>query len=161
MTAPAPTATHPAAAEAASARGSSRPATLPDLCPRLDPGHFAVGRFEPDFAPPADLPGFSACVRSAEEVTLVALSAAYDDLPEPIALEHGWRRITFPGPLPWEQVGFLADVATRLAAARIPFTSMSGFTTDHVLVRTAAAEVAVAVLRGQAPPPLRPDVINP
>lgn len=134
---------------------------LSDLSPQLDPAHFAVARFPADYAPPPDLPGFSACVRSVEEVTVVAQVGAYDAMPEPFALEHGWRRITFPGPLPWEQVGFLADVATRLAAARIPFTSMSGFTTDHVLVRTAQADVAVAVLRGQSPPTLRPDVINP
>ena len=65
---------------------------------------------------------------------------------EALATEIGWRRITFPGPLPWEQVGFLADVAARLAAASIPFTSLSGFTTDHVLVRVAQADLAVDVL---------------
>jgi hypothetical protein len=58
--------------------------------------------------------------------------------------------------LPWEQVGFLADVASRLAAAQIPFTSISGFTTDHVLVRAAQADLAVFVLSGQQPPPQRP-----
>ena len=63
------------------------------------------------------------------------------------------RGVTFPGPLPWEQVGFLADVAARLANAQIPFTSMSGFTTDHVLVRAAQAELAVDVLSGREPPP--------
>ncbi|HEX3908509.1 MAG TPA: ACT domain-containing protein, partial [Mycobacteriales bacterium] len=56
----------------------------------------------------------------------------------------------------WEQVGFLADVAARLANAQIPFTSMSGFTTDHVLVRAAQAELAVHVLSGREPPPQRP-----
>ena len=71
-------------------------------------------------------------------------------------IDAGWRRITFPGPLPWELVGFLADVATRLAGAQIPFTSMSGFTTDHVLVRAAQADLAVAVLSGEEPPPQRP-----
>jgi len=55
-----------------------------------------------------------------------------------------------------ELVGFLADVAGRLAGAQIPFTSMSGFTTDHVLVRAAQADLAVAVLSGQEPPPQRP-----
>jgi len=55
-------------------------------------------------------------------------------------------------------VGRLADVATRLANAQIPFTSMSGFTTDHVLVRAAQADLAVAVLSGEEPPPQRPPV---
>ncbi|MDP9102219.1 MAG: ACT domain-containing protein, partial [Actinomycetota bacterium] len=76
-------------------------------------------------------------------------------------VEHGWRRVTFAGPLPWEQVGFLADVATRLAGAQIPFTSIAGFTTDHVLVRAAQAELAVAVLSGREPPLARPGTTNP
>ena len=74
----------------------------------------------------------------------------------PLTHEHGWRRITFPGPLPWELVGFLADVASRLAAAQIPFTSLSGFTTDHVLVRAAQADLAVTVLEGKPAPQQRP-----
>jgi hypothetical protein len=84
-----------------------------------------------------------------------------ETLPAPAAVERGWQRITFPGPLPWELIGFLADIAGRLAEARIPFTSVSGFTTDHVLVRSAQAEVALAVLRGEPAPPQRADVINP
>jgi hypothetical protein len=47
-------------------------------------------------------------------------------------------------------------VAGRLAGAQIPFTSISGFTTDHVLVRAAQAELAVVVLSGEEPPPQRP-----
>ncbi len=85
------------------------------------------------------------------EAVLVELAAAGADVLES---EHGWRRITFAGPLPWELVGFLADVAGRLAAARIPLAAMAGFTTDHVLVRAAHADLAVAVLSGgPAPPP--------
>ena len=35
-------------------------------------------------------------------------------------------------------------------------TSMAGFTTDHVLVRAAQADLAVAVLSGSEPPVQRP-----
>jgi hypothetical protein len=107
------------------------------------------------------LDGFASLVVDDNEVTLVADQRVFATLEPPEAAEQGWRRITFAGPLPWEMVGFLADVAGRLAAARIPFTSMSGFTTDHVLVRAAQADVALAVLRGQPAPDLRPDVTNP
>jgi len=103
----------------------------------------------------------AAIVADLDEVTLVAPDAFFETLDEPLAIERGWHRITFAGPLPWEMVGFLADVAGRLAAARIPFTSMSGFTTDHVLVRAAQAELALAVLRGEPVPEQRPDVTNP
>lgn len=132
----------------------------PDLRPQLDPTHLAVVRYPSRWRPPA-LPGgsFVAVVSSPEEVTVVApealvAEAGWSDGAEQV--DPGWRRITFPGPLPWEQVGFLADVAGRLAGAQIPFTSMSGFTTDHVLVRAAQADLAVDVLSGREPPPQRP-----
>ena len=130
----------------------------PDLEPRLDPTHLAVARWPAEWRPEAAASGFCAIVRSEDEVTVVCAEDTLDALSAepPLALEHGWRRITFPGPLPWELVGFLADVATRLADAQIPFTSLSGFTTDHVLVRAAQADLAVAVLRGDPAPPQRP-----
>jgi hypothetical protein len=132
-----------------------------DLQPQLDPTHLAVARFPAGWQPTgAETPGFCAIVRAEDEVTVVCAERAFDDgtfgALAPLSLEHGWRRITFPGPLPWELVGFLADVATRLAGAQIPFTSLSGFTTDHVLVRAAQADLAVAVLRGESPPDQRP-----
>ena len=132
-----------------------------DLRPELDPAPLSGARYPAGWWPPAAMAGYTAFVADSAESTLVAPDEAFEDLDPPEAIERGWRRITFAGPLPWEMIGFLADVAGRLAAARIPFTSMSGFTTDHVLVRAAQAEVAVTVLRGEQPPDLRPDVINP
>jgi hypothetical protein len=132
-----------------------------DLQPRLDPAHLAVARFPAAWAgPTGKIPSFCAVVRADDEVTVVCAEQALADgalgSEPPLSVEHGWRRITFAGPLPWELVGFLADVATRLAGAQIPFTSLSGFTTDHVLVRAAQADLAVAVLRGEEPPEQRP-----
>jgi hypothetical protein len=131
-----------------------------DLQPQLDPAHLAVVRCPSGWQPPplpADV--FVAVVAGEHEVTVVGPESLFDDAAWADAAEQvdrGWRRITFPGPLPLELVGFLADVAGRLAAAQIPFTSMSGFTTDHVLVRAAQADLAVAVLSGEEPPPQRP-----
>jgi len=132
-----------------------------DLGPTLDPTHLAVGRFPVGWRPDPVPEGFFGLVEDADEVTLVCSEAVMDGYPGALAVEIGWRRVTFPGPLPWEQVGFLADVATRLAGALIPFTSMAGFTTDHVLVRAAQADLAVQVLSGEEPPPARPGVTNP
>lgn len=131
-----------------------------DLRPQLDPTHLAVVRYPSGWQPPP-LPrdGFVAVVAGEHEVTVVVPEALLDAagwVEQAEQVDPGWRRITFPGPLPWELVGFLADVANRLAGAQIPFTSMSGFTTDHVLVRAAQADLAVAVLSGQEPPPQRP-----
>jgi hypothetical protein len=136
---------------------------LADLRPELDPTHLAVSRWPVGWRPDALPIGFSALVVDTDEVTLVCSEeqlATYDD-GDRLQVEVGWRRVTFAGPLPWEQVGFLADVAGRLAGAQIPFTSLSGFTTDHVMVRAAQADLAVEVLRGQSPPDPRPGTTNP
>lgn len=143
---------------------TEQPGVPVDLAPRLDPVSLAVARFAVGWQPPRPVSGFVARVDDGDEVTLVCPESAYDGEladSDPASLERGWRRITFPGPLPWELVGFLADVAGRLAGAQIPFTSVSGFTTDHVLVRAAQADLALAVLRGQTPPPARPGTTNP
>ncbi len=134
---------------------------LDDLRPTLDPTALTVARYPAGWWPPAPVRGYTAIVADEDEVTLIAPDELFAGVAEPTAVEPGWRRITFAGPLPWEMVGFLADVAGRLARARIPFTSMSGFTTDHVLVRAAQADLALAVLRGEEPPDQRPDVTNP
>ncbi len=132
---------------------------MTDLGPQLDPTHLAVARWPRGWRPVSLPEGFFGLVEDDNEVTLVCAEAAVPDGAS--ALERGWRRITFAGPLPWEQVGFLADVAGRLAAAQIPFTSMAGFTTDHVLVRAAQADLAVAVLQGSPAPEPRPGTTNP
>src|SRR3954452_16458918 len=131
-----------------------------DLHPRLDPSHLAVVRCPSGWQPPA-LPGgaFAAVVAAEDETTVVVPESALDDPAwSEVAqqVDHGWRRITFAGPLPWELVGFLADVAGRLAAAQIPFTAMSGFTPGHVLARPAQADRAVALRSGEQPPPQQP-----
>jgi hypothetical protein len=132
-----------------------------DLGPTLDPTHLAVARWPAGWRP-ARLPeGFFGLVEDGAEVTLVCAETELATYEGALQVDPGWRRVTFAGPLPWEQVGFLADVATRLAGAQIPFTSVAGYTTDHVLVRAAQADLAVAVLRGEQPPPVRPGTTNP
>lgn len=129
-----------------------------DLQPILDPTHLAVARFDAGWRPERPFAAFSALIADVDEVTVVCAESELDGLGDPLDVERGWRRITFPGPLPWQLVGFLADVAGRLAAAGIPLAAMAGFTTDHVLVRAAHADLAVSVLQGHEPPPPRPGV---
>jgi hypothetical protein len=130
--------------------------SAPDLSPILDPTHLAVCQYPAGWRPAAPLAGFSVLIEAEDEVTVVCAEAALDGLDAPLRVEPGWRRITFAGPLPWELVGFLADVAGRLASAGIPLAAMAGFTTDHVLVRAAHADLAVEVLRGNGPAARRP-----
>lgn len=130
--------------------------SAPDLAPILDETHLAVAQFPAGWRPAEPLPAFSVVIDAPDEVTVVCAESALPLLDAPLRTELGWRRITFAGPLPWELVGFLADVAGRLASAGIPLAAMAGFTTDHVLVRAAHADLAVEVLRGNAPPARRP-----
>ena len=130
--------------------------SAPDHKPILDPDSVAVARYPSGWRPPTPPTGFHAVIDDGIETTLLCTEAALAAYEPPIASEPGWRRITFPGPLPWQLVGFLADVAGRLAAARIPLAAMAGFTTDHILVRDAHAQLAMSVLQGHAPPPPRP-----
>jgi hypothetical protein len=132
-----------------------------DLGPRLDPTHLAVARWPSGWRPDPFPHGFVGLVDDGDEVTLVCAEQELAAQQGALQVERGWRRITFEGPLPWEQVGFLADVASRLAGAQIPFTSVAGFTTDHVLVRAAQADLAVDVLAGKEPPAPRAGTTNP
>ena len=140
-------------AEVPAAYSAGVPDPRPDLRPTLDPAHLAVSRWPAGARPAVPASGFAGVVAADDETTLVCAEDAVPD--GALEVEIGWRRITFAGPLPWELVGFLADVATRLAEARIPFTSLAGFTTDHVLVRAAQADLAVEVLAGGHPPEAR------
>jgi hypothetical protein len=133
---------------------------MKDLSPQLDPVHLAVVQLPAGWQAPAIADrAFTVVVSSDLEVTVVCPETLLDNdawSRDALQVDIGWRRVTFPGPLPWELVGFLADVAGRLAGAQIPFCSIAGFTTDHVLVRAAQADLAVQVLSGDEPPPQRP-----
>ncbi|MFK7934140.1 MAG: ACT domain-containing protein [Saprospiraceae bacterium] len=60
--------------------------------------------------------------------------------------EDGYVILTFDMVLPFELTGFLAEVAAVLAEAEIAIFAISGFSTDHVLVKEADLEEAVAAL---------------
>lgn len=61
-------------------------------------------------------------------------------------VSRGWRRLTFEMELPFDLVGFLAVVATELAAADVSVFALSAYSTDHVLVREADLDVAIQQL---------------
>src|SRR5947209_12135369 len=78
-----------------------------DLSPQLDPTHLAVVRYPTSWEPPkpAGDGTFFALIRGEHEVTVVGPERLLDDERWAAAAEQvdrAWRRITFPGPLPWE-----------------------------------------------------------
>ena len=115
---PGPAATLVAVTGAAREGGSD--AARADLVPVLDPVLLAVARYPAGWWPPTADGPFLAAVAEPGETTVVLPEDMLTTLPAPESVERGWQRITFTGPLPWELIGFLADVAARLAAGPDP-----------------------------------------
>lgn len=75
-----------------------------------------------------------AMVVDRHEVTLVQKTAEVSP-GNVIEEEKGWRILTFETVLPFGLTGFLAAVATALAQDGIAVFALSGFSTDHILVK--------------------------
>jgi len=106
------------------------------------PERFAVVKAESG-APPDAL----AVIRTAGETTWVIDE---ERLPSSgtLAVELGWRLITFDMILPFGLVGFLAAVAGALARDGISLFALSAYSTDHILVRDFDLTRAEASLTG-------------
>jgi uncharacterized protein len=61
-------------------------------------------------------------------------------------VEQGWRLLSVRGPLEFTLTGIIAALASELAAAGVALFSLSTFDTDHVLVKAADLDRAVAAL---------------
>jgi hypothetical protein len=108
----------------------------------VHPGRFAV--VKADGGAPAEA---LAVIRAGGETTWVVDEQR---LPErgTLAVELGWRLITFDMVLPFGLVGFLAAVAGALARDGISLFALSAYSTDHILVRDFDLTRAEASLSG-------------
>ena len=106
------------------------------------PERFAVVKAEGE-APQDAL----AVIRAGGETTWVVDEAR---LPAggTLAVELGWRLITFDMVLPFGLVGFLAAVAGALARDGVSLFALSAYSTDHILVRDFDLDRAEASLGG-------------
>lgn len=86
-----------------------------------------------------------AMIRDYQEITVIQRTDAIEEqyVEE---REDGYVILTFDMVLPFELTGFLAEVAAVLAEAEIAIFAISGFSTDHVLVKEGDLEEAVAAL---------------
>jgi hypothetical protein len=93
---------------------------------------------------------FSALIVDKDEVSLVVPHEAVDEfasrLREHVASSVRYRLITFDIELPHDIVGYLAPIATALAAAGIPILAFAAYTRDHVLVPEGRYEDALQVI---------------
>lgn len=89
---------------------------------------------------------FSAVIADKDEITLVVLSDAWDDLadrlPDHTVMEHAYRLITFDTPLEPALVGFMALVSQILADAGVSILPLAAFSRDHILVTAAQFQQA-------------------
>lgn len=109
-------------------------------------GDYAIARLAPDAPFPSWLPahGFCSITRSADELSLVCLQHA---VPADVHSDGGWRMFSLVGPFPFDMTGILLKVLAPLATAEIGIFALSTFDTDHVLVKAAHLEAAIAALR--------------
>jgi hypothetical protein len=63
-----------------------------------------------------------------------------------LAADTGWKIVTFDMVLPFSLVGFLARISSALAGAGISICAMSGYSTDHVLVKSGDLVKALGTL---------------
>ncbi|HEX6020536.1 MAG TPA: ACT domain-containing protein [Solirubrobacter sp.] len=90
--------------------------------------------------------GFVSITRTPDELSIVCPQEA---VPPDTQVEEGFRALKVPGPIPFEQTGVLASIATPLAAAGISIFAVSTFDTDYVLVRETDLDRALAALDGR------------
>jgi len=91
--------------------------------------------------------GFVSITRTPDELSIVCPQEA---VPPDTQVEEGFRALMVPGPIPFEQTGVLASLASPLAAAGISIFAIATFDADYVLVRATGLERALEVLA--APP---------
>ena len=85
------------------------------------------------------------------EVTMVLDDTDYGTVRHAIRdskVEKNFRLLSFDVELPFDVVGFMAQIAKILADAEISILPISSFTTDHVLVKQDDLSNALKSLRG-------------
>lgn len=92
-------------------------------------------------------PDALASLQIGAETTIIAETDTYDR-DAAIAVESGWRLLSFDVVLPFDLVGFLARVSTALADADVSIFALSAFSTDHVLVKDHDLDAATECLAG-------------
>ena len=100
---------------------------------RWHPGELAVVRLSANEAVPDWLPtrGFTTVSRTEAELSIVCDASV---VPEGAQVERGWQLLEVLGPLAFDAVGILRQLAEPIADAGIPIIAIGTFETDYVLV---------------------------
>jgi uncharacterized protein len=112
------------------------------------PGEYAVCRLAPSAALPTGpgaADGLLSVTRTAEELSIVCPAKL---APAGARVEGPWRCVRVKGTVDFALTGVLASMASPLADAGLSIFAISTFDTDHVLVKAADMDAALAALRG-------------
>jgi len=114
---------------------------------RLKPlaGSYAISRLAPSTQIPAwaDGGGFVSISRSEDELSVVCQE---DRVPSGVRTDGGWSAFKLEGPFAFDETGILLSVIEPLSANGIGIFAVSTFDTDYLLVKTADAPRARALL---------------
>ena len=90
--------------------------------------------------------GAAVVIRDRKEITCLVKESRFR--PENfLAVDAGWKVITFDMILPFGLIGFLARVSGALANAGISICAFSSYSTDHILVKAIDLEKALACMK--------------
>lgn len=109
------------------------------------PQTLAVARLSPDERMPAWVRGpFASVTWTADELSIVCDDEA---IPPDVRAERGWRAMRVAGSIAFEVTGVAAALVSPLAVANISVFMLATFDTDYLLVKAAALDASVAILR--------------
>jgi hypothetical protein len=89
--------------------------------------------------------GAVAVIRDRKEITCLVEDSRLRPA-DLLAVDAGWKIITFDMILPFGLIGFLARVSGALAKAGISICAFSAYSTDHILVKAKDLEKALACM---------------
>lgn len=114
---------------------------------RLKPlaGSYAISQLASSAKIPAwaDGGGFVSMSRTEDELSIVCLE---DRVPLGTRTDGGWSAFKLEGPFAFDETGVLLSVIEPLSANGIGIFAVSTFDTDYLLVKTADATKACALL---------------
>ena len=106
---------------------------------KIDPLTYVIGQTDA-------IPNQYLAVIKTKNETTVVVETDQQQFTSWLKVEPDWRLLTFDVELPFELVGFLAEIAMKLAEASISIFVLSSYSTDHLLIKSYHLERAISVL---------------
>ena len=92
------------------------------------------------------LPRAFANIIDKNEVTVIIEQSKYNK-EDIIEIEKDWKILTFDMVLPFDLVGFLAEISRAFAEEGIPIFVISAYSRDHILIKKKDLSKAIRKLR--------------